>query len=236
MLWEKHDRVFILQGTQRDSNWFKAHRGRISASGVINAMGMGKFKTVEEYLLSLSSNNHEHFPHPARIRMQNGVVREERVRRWFEKEYRLAVIEISMGVPDWEPYIGASPDGKIVGRKEGIEIKTTNNIASYERLRRHIESEGTTISSQGVIFDSHYSQMQLNMAVFNWDKMWYIVHDYTNGTTIVAEVLRDVGYIVVMIHLARKFIKDLLIPKIDEDPSYLPAMPLCDKDFSCRKR
>jgi hypothetical protein len=230
MKWIKEGNVWLLQGKQRDSDWFEAHHGRISASGIISAMGRSPFKTKEEYILSLSRGHVSNFTDVAKIRMMNGTIREDAVRKRFSSDYSIEFEDISMGVPDWNPYYGASPDGKIVGKNGGLEIKTTNNLASYHRLKSYItllqdHPEFFIKKERSHIFEGHYSQMQLNMAVFEWDFMYYVVEEYTTGERLAIIVYSNKEYHKEMFNLGDKFKEEFLIPAILTNDKYTPVMP-----------
>jgi hypothetical protein len=195
----------------------ECHRSRITASGIHAAMGESIFKTREQYAQSLCEGG-DNFSLLARIRMSNGTVRENKVREWYEAKNGVRVEEISMGIPEWDPYYGASPDGKIVGQQAGIEIKNTDDLDKY--------LNHWSFKKRGGIFPSHYYQVQLNLLVFDWDYIDYVVHDYNKGEYFVNRILADEAEQRRMMELANEFKEQLLLPRIRENPRLAPTMPV----------
>jgi len=114
----------------------------------------------------------------------HGIVTEPKARDWYRRTRNIKVIEVGLAVPKWEPRIGASIDGDIIGTEGIIEIKCPEEM--YDSLITHMNKINTGWRPPPFyhehIRDSHYAQMQGGMKIVN--KQWcdYIV--YATGSNL----------------------------------------------------
>lgn len=108
----------------------------------------------------------------------HGIITEPEARNWYCTSRNVEVVEVGLAVPKWEPRIGASLDGDVIGTDGIIEIKSP--LQMYEPLNIHMRKikEGWRPPPfyHDHIWDTHYAQMQGGMKITN--KKWcdYIVY------------------------------------------------------------
>lgn len=187
LFWKDCGSYYLNTAIQGSDEWHLNRKNRLTASNIGAALGYGynKASGIMETALSITNIKEKQFTTSSKFAMQHGVVTEPIARAWYSVSRDVEIREVGLAVPKWEPRIGASLDGDIIGTDGIIEIKAPINM--YEPLILHIRKiELGWIPEPGYhahIHTSHYMQMQTSMKVTN--KVWcdYIV--YATGSDLV---------------------------------------------------
>ena len=195
---------------QRTPEWHAARQGRITASGVLGCIGY-RFCSREEYADKLRGRT---------TTVQNeamlaGIEYEPFARQQYEHLKQCHVTEVGFMVPKFMPSIGASPDG-LVGDDGMIEIKCPATMylpLTTPVSARRVDSRGRPFH----IWESHYSQMQMQLAIA--DRKWcdYVVYAYETGEFYVERVRFNRVYWDYLLAHIKSFITQLV-------PDLEPAM------------
>lgn len=169
--------IFHYGIEQRSDEWFKLRELHMTAShaSVIITGGKGLetyiYQLVADYIAPEETEDYKTFF------MQNGIEREPKAIKLFEKKAKVKVELVSF--VEKNKYAGCSPDG-IIGKNEGIEVKSPalRTILRYKR-----ENE---------IPKDYYNQCQMNMFITG-RKKWYLVfyHPKLKNKIIIHEILPD---------------------------------------------
>lgn len=185
--WTDCGYYWVNNAPQGSDRWHSL-RNRITAS----KFSCVKQDNLEELAKSIVNPN-KYFVNEA---MQHGIITEPIAREWYIKKYNCQVREVGLAVPKWNPNIGASLDGDIVGTKGIIEIKCPQRM--YRPINEYLEKikQGwkPPTGYHEHIWDSHYDQMQGGMAICNKEWCDYIVYCTSENKVFVQRVLFDPKY------------------------------------------
>lgn len=186
-------------------DWNK-YRYRISASNAGSVLGLDKRCTLSDVakrikrITTVKQN----------AAMKYGIETEPEARNYFENEMREKLKK--EGDPNWDkfvvkkcdgillsmfdPRLSCIPDG-IVGEDSIIEIKCTEkmyySLLQYKaRLDKDEDSFDPTDHSH--IIDMHYAQIQMELAIMNRKKCYYIVYCKLDNKAFIQPILRDHDY------------------------------------------
>lgn len=196
-----------LRGKQYDPNWIRESKNRLGSSKVSTACGRSRFMTREQYVRVFRGEEDIQYGEQAVQNMADGTANEDIARQIYIREYiandpTLLCREASMFVPSsdssmfvpssdiklsWEGTnvvpsrsnrIKISPDlvitdlsGKIIG---AAEFKCPWSV--YLGFQQEDDDQ----EGQGYIFDEHYDQMHLVMAVLQIQWCDYFVYGHTS--------------------------------------------------------
>lgn len=171
-IWLNRGKYWLLDNPQLSSPWTRARIGRVTGSTAGALLSHSKFSSIEETIDSILGL----YKKETTYCMARGVMLEPNARRWLSKTIEKNIEEIGLSVPTWDYRIGASVDGLL---EDSIcEIKIPN--AMYKPLIAHREKLAKGISFNTFyhrhIWDSHYDQMQLGMAVTGKKYCYYTVY------------------------------------------------------------
>lgn len=193
--WVDRGTYWVNTAPQGSERW-KQLRNRVTASNFGTATGGSQFKTPTQLALSLAGIAQEP-PTPKAVHaMQHGVKTEPIARDWYCRTRGVQVEEVGLAVPKWDPEIGASLDGDVIGTEGIIEIKCPEKM--YRPLDEYIvrthQGWQPPMGYHDHIWQSHYDQMQGGMAICG--KKWcdYIVYCTTEGRAFVDRVLFNKAY------------------------------------------
>jgi len=217
LTWIRGNGYWILDVEQKSQIWLDARKGRITMSAISAAAQTEqypfRYKTKEQAVGTILGTYREVHTPEAVIRMSKGVVGEPIARSWYEKHTGRRVKEFGIAIPDFNVFLGASPDGVIVdendevftsGPENGcIEIKCPENM--YPNLLKSTNSpvpkmeEVHASSSAYENFYSHihryqYDQMQGCMAVLRKDWCDFIVFAIATRKIYLTRVYFDPQY------------------------------------------
>lgn len=147
----------VAQGTEE---WLKQRVGRLTASQLHYAI-----MDPKRYLREKEN------PQPPNDAMIHGTLTEPEAREWYCNTRGVTVEEVGIAIPKWNLRLGASADG--VTSDDGlIEIKCPKIM--YREILDYLESPNRE-QLKLPVKDSHYTQIQCNLAVYQ--KSWcdYIV-------------------------------------------------------------
>jgi putative phage-type endonuclease len=182
-------REVAKQGTQQ---WKDERAKRITASIVGIIVGHSQFKTREDFILEFIGQKE---PEPMTAQGLSNVAHgnrwEDYARKLYCRQYNFIVEEMGLRVSLKDDRIGASVDGKLVGHNTIIEIKCPVG-GIYRLLKEHVARLATGWIPDKYyhahIFDTHYDQMQMGMAVTETTNCHYIVYSASSGEMFVCDV------------------------------------------------
>jgi putative phage-type endonuclease len=154
--------------------WHQARLGKFTASEIHKLMGIkGLGDTGLTYIMEKVSEEltgtFEYFENSA---TRWGVEHEPEARNYFELEKECEVEKIDTLIPEWSDQVGASPDGKILGEKKGIEIKCP------EKSTNHIKN--LIIKTQDDFKNfrkEYYWQVQMGLMITEFESWYFISYD-----------------------------------------------------------
>lgn len=164
-----------LQGS---SEWELNRKLRLTASNFGAALGLSTHSSIMDVAMDITNVKSKSFPDRGKLSKQHGIVMEPEARAWYCQSRKVKVEEVGLAVPKWEPRIGASLDGEVVGTEGMIEIKSP--LQMYDPLDDHMAKIKTGWRPpqfyHAHIWDTHYAQIQGGMKITG--KQWcdYIVY------------------------------------------------------------
>lgn len=173
--------MIIHSFAQHSDEWYNIRLGKFTASHAATIATAGKgletlcFDLVAEIL---TKQRKVAFQSPA---MEQGNLLEEQARTLFELETGLTVEQV--GFVEIDEFSGCSPDGLILNRTSGVEIKCPqdNTYAKY--------------MYDGLIKPEYYAQMQMQMLMLNANVWQYAVFNpHFDKQLIIQEVKKDTGF------------------------------------------
>lgn len=174
MDWTEHITYWEHNYPQLSSEWFK-ERWRLTASLFGAIANPTYFKGPVDVVAKYRG---EELP-PTRYSqmiMNYGITTEPEARNWYSQRYN-KVKEVGLCVPKWDNRIGSSPDG-IISKDGLLEIKCPSKM--YPLLWEYVEMKKkgwkSPPSYHSHIYDSHYDQMQGNIAITGRKWCDYIVY------------------------------------------------------------
>jgi putative phage-type endonuclease len=176
--WEDCGGYWRHRGEQGGDDWLRARKGRVTASNAGAAAELSSFTTPEALAEEINGTTVKEFDSAAKERMGHGTVTEPVARDWYSSSRGVTVREVGLAVPKWEPRLGGSLDGDVVGTEGMIEIKAPKRM--YGPLLQHQARLATgwqpPVGYRAHIWPTHYAQMQLCMQITG--KKWcdYIVY------------------------------------------------------------
>lgn len=194
--WIDHGTYWELKAPQGDDIWLKGRMGRITTS-VSGAMAnRSKFKTAEEQGQIIAGVVEEKFTAAELERMGHGTDTEPEARNWFGTTIPNPITERGLIVPKWDPTLGASVDGDIIGTDGIIEIKCP--VSMYYPLEQYMDQRSIGWVPRADYFkhiwSTHYDQMQHAMAVMGKKYCIYIVYCTTESKVFTQKIDFDPVY------------------------------------------
>lgn len=194
--WIDHGPYWELTAPQGDDIWLEGRKGRTTTSVSGALANKSKFKTPEEQGKIIAGVVKEFFGEEELKRMSHGTATEPTARNWYSKHSNQRIVERGLIVPKWDPTIGASVDGDIVGTDGIIEIKCPAQM--YYPLEQYMDQLKTGWVPRPDYFKhiwpTHYIQMQHAMAVM--EKKWcmYIVYSTSDRSVFTQKIPFDQKY------------------------------------------
>ena len=188
--WIDCGEYWLNTAPQGSDPWHKNRKFRLTASNFGGAIGKSNFCTPMDIGMDITNIKAKSFSDRSKFVMQHGVATEPQARDWYCRTRNVQVVEVGLAVPKWEPRIGASLDGDVIGTDGMIEIKSP--LEMYEPLRNHMAKIGTGWRPppfyHSHIWESHYAQMQGGMKITG--KKWcdYIVYATQSNLSYVERV------------------------------------------------
>jgi len=171
--WEEHETYYISQAPQGSETWFNLRKGLLTASKVAGAGGKDYFNPPEKVARHMLGYPDSPVPERNRAFMKHGIEFEPKIRQWYSKKFNVEVREVGLAVPKWDTRIGGSLDGRT--DQKSIEIKAPQKM--YPKLQSYIDNPfAFDVNDHSYIYDSHYIQMQTNMAITNDTETDYVVY------------------------------------------------------------
>lgn len=177
--WEERDSFFILKSAQLTEDWHKFRTMRITSSRIGSLVGHNKFTSSKKIALEMACIEKPHFTVNQELLMSRGSRLEGHVRDWYSKMIDKPINTVSLIVPKWDKRFGASVDGVIGDNMDEIcEIKVPSKMYIPLKYRELQKFEGLKFDEydHSHIWDSHYDQMQLGMAVTGAKFCHYIIY------------------------------------------------------------
>lgn len=185
---------------QGSPEWMAARCGSPGASSLDKIItSTGKTSTQrKQYLYKMAGEKllgkkEESFSSPA---MARGTELEAEARAVFEMISGLSVEEVAMCYPDESKRFHCSPDGLIIGKDEGLEIKCP-------LLSTHVG-----YLDRGVLPTKYKLQTQGSLAITGYSKWWFCSY-YPGLTPLILVVDRDETMIKAILDALNKFCDDM---------------------------
>lgn len=163
---------------------------RLTTSNFGAALGLSTHCSMIDIAMDITDVKPKSFMERGKLVKAHGIVTEPEARLWYCKSREVEVQEVGLAVPKWEPRIGTSLDGDIVGTDGIIEIKSPYYM--YEPLDEHTAKINAGWRPppfyHGHIWDTHYAQMQGEMKITG--KKWcdYIVYAKSSNRVYVERI------------------------------------------------
>ena len=176
--WKDCGSYWLYETDQRDPDWLLVRMGRITGSTCGASIGNSNFSTINDTVNEIVGLKKKIFTQDQIDNMDLGTKMEPYGRQWYSNTINMKIEEVGFCVPKWNPKIGVSIDGDIIGTDGIIEIKCPKKM--YKPLNDYIyKSQNGFIRKSNDfshIWPTHYDQMQFGMAILN--KKWceYIVY------------------------------------------------------------
>lgn len=219
-LWEDRGDYWLNKASQTSDIWRKNHINRLTASNFGNVTSAEELCTLSELALHLTNLKPFKKADLVKINKMHGVKTEPEARNWYCKRFKVKVVEVGLAVPKWEPRIGASLDGEVVGTDGMIEIKSP--LEMYKSLQDHINkiNSGWKPSPfyHNHIWNSHYAQIQGSLKITN--KKWcdYVVYATKSNKVYVERIYFDqVYWNTILWPCIKSFLDNVLEPIISKN-------------------
>jgi len=182
----------IFKDRGQSKKWYYQRKYRITGSAIAGVLGRSPFSNVSKTVLQMLGV----YQTPVNPAMSHGVEYEPVARKWYEKEYKVKVLEAGFALSLENIYLGVSVDG-CVDTDGIIEIKCPQKM--YYQLEMYVPSDIKLDKKKSLyhqvyshIFETHYLQMQLGMYILKRTWCDYVV--YTTNKKFVQKVLYDPVY------------------------------------------
>lgn len=170
---------------QRSLEWLNTKRGKIGASRITDWLAVSKAKATAgkplkarldyEKELMFERQFGASFNNFVNEAMQDGIDFEDFARKQFEQLTGNTCEEVGCWYND---YMAVSPDRKIIGKNEGIEIKVVRDNTFVEVLMSGVPQK-------------HWQQIQCQLLATGWEKIYYVCLNFTTKKVVIIEVLPD---------------------------------------------
>lgn len=196
---------------QRSPRWHDLRFGRLTASNVGTAIGVSKFSTPEELADTMAGITVKEFTETQLENMNFGTQYEPVARDWYQATRSVVVEEVGIAIPKWNPMIGGSLDGNVVGTDGCCEIKGVKKMYKplIGRTKPDIDHKN--------IWPTHYCQIQSCLRICN--KRWcdYIVFCPPENRVYVERIDFNPDYWNNTLYPGiQHFIQELLIPRLQK--------------------
>lgn len=173
--------MLVHKFEQHSEEWYNIRLGKFTACHAATIATAGKGLETLCFDLAaelLTKQRKETFQSPA---MEQGNLLEDQARTLYELETGNSVEQV--GFVEVDEFVGCSPDGLILDRTSGIEIKCPqdNTYAKY--------------MYDGIIKPEYYAQMQMQMMIMQAKRWDYVVfNEHFKKQEIIKEVQADVDF------------------------------------------
>jgi len=216
--WEDKGGYWLNGSPQGSEAWLALRKNLLTGSNVGSALGHSRFSGPLEVALDVAGVEAKVFSQESQRVMAQGTQREPLAREKYMRMKDVHVEEVGLAIPKWEPRLGSSLDGDVIGTEGVIEIKSPDKgiyrpLLEYERMVAKGWSPPPGYHQH--IWDSHYDQMQVGMKVAG--KTWcdYVVYSAQEERIFVDRVpLNDKYWETVLEPGIKNFLENILEPLI----------------------
>lgn len=194
--WIDCGHYWLNKAVQGSQEWSENRLLRLTSANFGAALGLSAYSTMIEVAMDITNLKKKSFPDRGKLFKEHGTTTEPEARKWYSQTRGVDVVEVGLAVPKWEPRIGTSLDGDIVGTDGIIEIKSP--LQMYAPLDEHMSKIKSgwkpPVHYHDHIWDTHYAQMQGQMKIM--EKKWcdYIVFAKQSNRVYVERVLFNQSY------------------------------------------
>lgn len=215
--WIEYEKYYLCKAPQKSQKWLDERKYRLTASNFGTAGGMDAYCTDEELYQQKACGYKKEISEFGRKAMDHGILHEDTARIHYEKLFKVKVEELGLVVPKWDPAIGASVDGVILGTEGIIEIKCPVSI--YKELHEH-----RLAKEAGKVFPKYYKShikpthyCQIQGCLFILDKKWcdYVVYYINQGRKGERGRKGDIDFIITKVERDEQFWNKILYPAIN---------------------
>lgn len=178
--------MIVIDCEQGGEQWFAEKAGKPSASNfdkVVTTKGEPS-KQAKKYLYQLAGESitglkAESYQNASMLR---GIELEPQARSLFELIHDVEVKQVGLCYPDEQKKYLASPDGLIVGKEEGIELKCPE-------IHTHV-----SYLMEGKLPTDYFQQVQGSMLVTGFETYWFMSY-YPGLPPFIIKVERDNAFL-----------------------------------------
>lgn len=175
--WNDKGNYWVTKTEQLSDFWHRARMCRITGSKIGGLVGHSRFTDSVKAARQMTGIFRATYNYSAKDLMQNGIIAEPHVRKWYSMKIEKEIHEMGLAVPKWDTRFGSSVDG-IIDSNNICEIKVPGKMYAPLKEHRNKLSEGVKFGRyyHSHIWENHYDQMQLGMAVTGAKKCHYVVY------------------------------------------------------------
>lgn len=168
----------LIQIFQGSDEWLAQRRGKFTASEIHKLMGQRGFgDTGMTYILEkVTEELGGTIPPVYSKAMEHGTLTEPFAKRHYELAFDCTILDQPFFIADWCDQAGASPDGIIEGKEEGIEVKCPLNPVNHIQYLTLTTPEEFKSEKK-----EYYWQVMFSMAVTGI-KLWNFVSYHEDFT------------------------------------------------------
>ncbi len=176
-LWIDKGSYWVTKSEQLSEFWHDARLCRVTASKLSGLLDHSRFSDPVKTSREITGIFRKTHTFSQKQLMERGVTVEPHARRWYSEKTGKTIKEMGLAVPKWDARFGASVDG-IIDDIAICEIKVPNKMYLPLIAHRKEIMQGKKFNKyhHSHIWDSHYDQMQLGMAVTGTKICHYIVY------------------------------------------------------------
>lgn len=211
--WVKNDGRFYYHGKQRDQYWYDMRKGRVTASVAYTTTGKSKFMTREELAKQIRGESSK----DSTLEMIIGNDVEDHARDQYVAISGNKVTEVAFIIWEKYPELGVSPDG-LIGEDGMLEIKAPWKlyaplIAVVKDLEENLPDprlQNGWLGRPNHIWYSHYSQMQMQMAIAGRKWCDYVVFGVEEGQLYIERIPFNEKYWQWLLGYIKSFVTEVL--------------------------
>ena len=234
--WKDCGTYYIYNDNPASIGSKQSKKCRITPSRVDKCIGPSKFSKPDDIVLEIAGIKKQEIIPEAQAKIDYGILHEKDARQWYMIKTGYQIKQPGFAVPKFDLRLGGESDGLVYDKNDNeldgiIEIKCPTVM--YEPIKEHLKKNNNLTKIEDYtynnnykhIWKSHYTQMQMEMAIY--DKNWcdYIVYCIPENFVFLERVYRNKQYWDELYEKVKTFIDYKLTPILEEINSKYPFLP-----------